>query len=138
MTKAIHARYSRYQTLDIQFTSDKITGFTAGQTASFDVEIFYMPGLVVLQELMQDPNVRNYGFDTLVKGAVPVSISVQVEVRYRQGVAVPEVEEVQNIIASTINGVLLGQELLHSSDVVYACKIVFTACEVQLPFNMYA
>ena len=137
MSKTIHARYSKYQLLSVQFSSSKLEA-TAGTTQSFEVDILYMPGLLDLQDLMNDDNVRNYAFDTLVKGAIPVSISVDYGIKYVQGVIAPEVEEVQQQVADIINGKLIGQELLQSSDVVYASKIIFPAGEVQMPINMNA
>ena len=87
---------------------------------------------------MEDPNVRNFAFDTLIKGAVPVDVSVAFEVQYIQGVTAPSVAVIQAQVATTINGKLIGHDALQSSDIVYASKIIFPEGEVIMPINLFA
>lgn len=136
MSEAIHARYSIYQTLEVQFSAWDI--LVDADSASFEVTVLYMPGLTALQELIETPDVRSYGFDMLIKGAVPVVVNIDVTIRYWKGLNVPEASEFQLAIANTINGKLTGEELLQSSEIVYACKRLFPQGEVSMPIQMFA
>jgi hypothetical protein len=139
MSEAIHARYSKYQILTLQFGAYQVLDAAAlAGSAEFEVDIYYTPSLVALQDYVEDPNVRNYAFDTLIKGAIPIDIQVAFEVQYRQGIVPPDVATVQAQVADIINGKLIGHPALQSSDIVYASKIVFPEGEVIMPINMWA
>lgn len=136
INEAAHARYSVYQTLSVQFTAWDIV--IAEDTASFEVTVLYMPGLQSLQDLVEEPDVRSYGFDMLIKGSVPVVVDVDVTINYWKGLDVPEESEFQLAIANTINGKLTGEEFLQASEIVYACKRLFPQGEIAMPVNMFA
>jgi hypothetical protein len=138
MSEAIHARYSKYQLMSIQFSVyQSLDAEAAAGSAQFEVDIYYTPSLVALQDYVEDPNVRNYAFDTLIKGAVPVDIQIAFEVQYRQGVTPPDAAVIQAQVADIINGKLIGHKALQSSDIVYASKIIFPEGEVIMPINMW-
>lgn len=135
MAEVAHARYSMYQTLSVQFTAWDLP---LNETSlDFEVTVMYMPGLVELQQFVEQPEVRGYGFDLLVKGAVPVTVSLDVTIRYWRGLDAPEAAEFQVAIANMINGKLIGDEYLQSSDVVYACKRLFPQGEVAMPVQLF-
>ena len=136
MVEPIHARYSPYQTLAVTFPlADLLTDV---DTAEFEVEIFYATGLADLQALVTAELNRSYGFDMLIKAAVPIVIEVDLEVRYPQGLEVPPLESFQGVIADVINTKPLSAEALQSSEIVYAVKDLLPLGEVQMPVNMFA
>lgn len=139
MSEPLHARYSKYQTMTVQFeVYQALDVEAAAGSADFEVDIYYTSSLVALQDYVEDPNVRNYAFDTLIKGAIPVDVQVAFEVQYRQGVTAPDAAIIQAQVADIINGKLIGHKALQSSDIVYASKIIFPEGEVIMPINMWA
>lgn len=136
MGEMLHARFSKYQALSAQFST--LQPLTSDSEAQFTVSLLYMPGLSALQELVENPNVRSYGFDMLIKGAVPVVIAPSIDISYPKGMTVPDEEDFQNAVADTINSKPIGEEYLQSSEIVYACKQLFSAGEVAMPIHMFA
>ena len=136
MTEAAHARYSPYQTLSVTFELFDL--LTTVATAEFEVEIFYATGLADLQTLVTAELNRSYGFDMLVKGAIPVVVEVDLEVRYAQGLDVPPLASFQGVISDVINTKPISAEALQASEIVYAVKDLFPLGEVQMPVNMFA
>jgi hypothetical protein len=136
MTEDIHARYSPYQTLSVTFPLPDL--LTEVATAEFEVEIFYATGLQTLQDLVTAELNRSYGFDMLIKAAVPAVIEVDLEVRYPQGLDVPDEATFQSAIADAINAKPLASEALQSSEIVYAVKTLLPQGEVQMPVQMFA
>jgi hypothetical protein len=134
ITEPIHARYSKYQLLEIRFeTSDideSITEFT------FEVDILFMPGLNTLQEYMQGADIRSYAFDTLLKGTIPVLVGVAVTVEYVQGVTPPDVSALQQAVSDEINLQRMRVASLETSKVVYALRDAFPAGDVRMPITL--
>jgi DNA-directed RNA polymerase subunit L len=131
ITEPIHARYSKYQTLTVQFVASDIDASITEQT--FDVDVLFMPGLNTLQEYMQGADIRSYAFDTLVKGTIPVLTSVAVTVEYVQGITPPDLSTLQQAVSDEINLQRMRVSSLESSKVVYALRGAFPAGDVRMP-----
>ena len=135
MTEPLHARYSSFQTLTVEFAS--FAGLSSLSEADFDVSLIYMPGIGTLQDLMDGSDIRSYAFDTLIKAAIPVLIDVGVEIEYTQGTVIPTIGEIQQSIANMINRRGMGTPALHTSDVVYAIKLLFPEGNIRMPVTLY-
>jgi hypothetical protein len=135
MSAPIHARYSPYQLLSVEFTF--IDDPIVDDTADFDLDVLYMPGLLSLQSWLQDPEVRSYSFDTLVKAPVPIVCSFDVEIRYNAGLVAPAVVDLQQTVADTVNLKEVGSGPFQLSDIVYALRAAFQDSEVQMPVQSY-
>lgn len=134
ITQPVHARYSKYQTLTIQFETTGIDDSVTEQ--NFDVDILFMPGLNTLQEYMQGADIRSYAFDTLVKGTIPVLVSVAVTVEYVQGISPPTITALQQAVSDEINLQRMRVGSLESSKVVYALREAFGAGDVRMPITL--
>ena len=135
MERPIHARYSKYQTLVVEFEDDTISPDITEM--DFITSILYMPGVATLQDLMNDVDVRSYSFDTMIKAVIPIITSIHVTLEYVSGITPPSVEVLREEIASIINIKPMGTEALYSSDVVYACKLAFPSANVRMPVNLF-
>jgi hypothetical protein len=133
---ALQARYSKYQTLTVQFETDAVD--PSLDEVDFVVSIIHMPGVGTLQEYLNDPAIRSHAFDHVVKGVVPVVIDVDVDIEYTRGAVVPTVGAIQQAISDNINRKLISAEALYTSDVVYACGVVFSEGTVRMPINLRA
>lgn len=134
ITEPIHARYSKYQTLTVQFTATDIDESIS--ELDFEVDVLFMPGLNTLQEYMQGADIRSYAFDTLVKGTIPVLVSVAATVEYAQGVTPPTIATLQQAVSDEINLQRMRVASLESSKVVYAIRDEFSAGEVRMPVTL--
>lgn len=132
----IHARYSGFQTMSILFAADNIE--PAVTESSFNVDIVFMPGLASVQDLVENISVRNFSFDAVVKGAVPMMIQTAIEYRFLQGLTPPNAADVQQQISDIINSKSIGTEALLVSEIIAAAKTAFPTAEVQMPINLLA
>ena len=89
MSEAAHARYSSFQTMTVVVDSTDLQG-SVGDALTLDLNVLHMPGIGAIQDLVDDPSVKNYAFDTMVKGAIPVLVGVHVTMEYVQGITPPE------------------------------------------------
>jgi hypothetical protein len=135
MTTPLHARYSAFQTLEIEFRADDIAESIT--EATFTANVFYMPGVGALQDFVDGEDVRSYAYDQVIKGAIPVLIGANLEVEYRQGIEAPDVSVIQTAICNVINAKRMGTEVFYASEVVYAVKLVFPDGEVKMPINLF-
>lgn len=131
---AIHARYSQYQTLSIQFETDAVEASL--DEASFVVSVLHMPGVGSLQDYLNDPGIRSHAFDHVLKSAIPIVTEVDVQIEYARGVTPPTIPVLQQGISNVINRKLIGLEALYTSDIVYACRYTFPAGVVRMPINL--
>lgn len=135
MTEQAHARYSMYQTMSVQFRADDIP--SAVTSATFIVDVLYMPGVAALQAMVQDDSVRSYSFDMLIKAAIPILVAVSVDLEYPRGFAPPTATQMQRAISDVINLKAIGTTELAASDVIYAIKLLFPEALVKMPINMF-
>ena len=90
-----------------------------------------------IQDLVDDPSVKNYAFDTMVKGAIPVLVGVHVTMEYVQGITPPEEADVQQAVADAINAKSIGAEYLSTAEVVVTANEAFPDGEVKMPVNLF-
>jgi hypothetical protein len=135
MNEAIHARYSAYQVMTAVIDTTAIPDTL--DEADVQVEVLYMPGVGVVQDLLSDPSVRNYSFDILAKGVIPVITSVHVDIEYPAGIQPPTVGDVQQVVANQINSLGIGVEGLLTSEIIASVKNLFPEGEVQMPVRLF-
>lgn len=131
---ALHARYSQYQTLSIQFENMSVDSSLTD--ANFVVRVVHMPGVGALQDYLNDPGIRSHAFDHVLKGGIPIVTEVDVEIEYARGISPPSVVDLQQSVADTINLSLIGVEALYTSDVAVACRVIFPEGVVRMPINL--
>jgi len=131
ITAPEHARYSKYQTLHVLLTAVDIND--AITTADFEVDVLFMPGIATLQEYVNDPDIRSYAFDTLIKATVPVITGVSVTIEYSQGVTPPSLDVLQQAVSNELNLQRMRTSSLESSKVVYALKDAFPLGYTRMP-----
>ena len=129
------ARYSMYQTLQVGIYS---TGLPDEDTLTFTMVVMHMPGVAELQALVNGETYRNFAFDMLIRGVIPLIVSPQLEIRYAQGITAPTEAELQQAVAAAINAKPLADEKLQASEIIHACKQAFAGGEVQMPISMTA
>jgi len=134
MTKVVHGRYSKYQTLQVTFIDEDIDAATT--THDFDLDVFFMPGIAAIQDFVNSVEVRSFSFDNVIKAVVPVVISASVEVEYIQGLTPPSAEKIAQQISDIINLKAIGTDSLQSSDIVYAVKLLFPQGTVRMPLQL--
>jgi hypothetical protein len=134
ITEVAHARYSKFQTLLVTFEATSVQASVT--ETEFEVDILFMPGIAAVQDIVEDPDIKNRSFDTLVKGVIPVFLNIRVEVTYQQGAVAPTVDEATQAVCDAVNGKLVGTEKFLSSDVVFALKELFSLGDVQMPVYM--
>ena len=136
ITSAEQARYSKYQTLSIQFETDLVP--TADTEVEFKALVLHMPGIGTLQDYIDDDSIRSFSFDHVIKAVIPVIIEADVDIEYVQGVTAPDAGVIQQAISDVINLKNIGTEALYVSDIVYAVRLVFTNSVVRMPVNLRA
>lgn len=116
--------FSRYQTVIAQFTDDvsSHTGLAPGATRDYDVEVVMMPLIDTAQDALNAYDIRSYGADLLVRGAIPCFVQLSFTIQKPSTVADPDVEDIQNALASAVNNVPFIGRLYASNlhDVIHA------------------
>jgi len=136
VSSALHARYSKYQTMHIGFETTAVD--SAVSTASFEVTVFYMPGVETLQDFLNGAGVRSHAFDHVVKAVIPVIVDLDVDIEYSAGVTPPTAGSLRQSISDIINLKAVGVEALFASDIVYATRLAFVDSTVRMPVNLRA
>jgi len=136
MSETIHARYSQFQTMAVLFNADNVDSATT--EAVFQVDVLFMPGLDVVQDILGAQNTKNFSFDALSKAAIAVVVTALIEIKHIQGIAPPTTEAVRQEICDTVNGLTIGTEALLVSEIIAAAKRIFPEGEVQVPINLLA
>lgn len=131
---AAAARYSTYQTLSIDFETTALPA--ASSSESVEIDVLYAPGIDDLQAYVNSAGVRSYSFDMLIRAAVPVVVEVSVELEYTTGVTAPELGVIQQKVADIINLKPMGSKALYTTDIAYACNLVFPMATVRTPVQL--
>lgn len=99
---ATDAAFSRYQTITI--TGETLAyDFEVDDTTEIEVGISYMPGIATAQAMANSRQHRFIGGDTLVRAAIPVYLSIGVDVHARRSISLPDPQAIRNAVASLIN-----------------------------------
>lgn len=96
--------YTRYQTAIVKFTDPATASTTAvGTKVNYDVYVSRIPDISTLHAKTVDRDERAPAGDYLIKAAVPAYTAVSIIVYQRANTAAPDVEAIQNAVASQIN-----------------------------------
>lgn len=97
--------YTRFQTIIMRFrdTIKSTTGLSVGDTAVYNVDVRYMPGLADIQETFSDRDARNAAGDVLVKAPIPCFLAVTFVVEKEPGQLDPDTNAIADAISEFVN-----------------------------------
>lgn len=101
--------YSRYQTAVIQFVdtvTDAIALVIGTSTQDYQVVTQVMPLIAEVQDFLLGRDVRPPMCDVEVKAAIPAFTTVTCTVNYDTNTDAPDVTDIQNVVASAVNGLI--------------------------------
>ena len=125
------ARFSPYQNCVVEFN---YTGIDPDiDNPQFTVEVAYMPNIDAVQDFVSDPETRSPAADYVVKGAVPVFMSIEVVVSYPISGDLPDETIIQNTVAEAVNNVPQGQSFLSGAEIACAIQNIYPDVIVKLP-----
>lgn len=124
------ARLSTKQVTKISFT----TGTGSTQTAT--VFCTYIPGIEALQKYIDDDAEHFIGQDTMVKGAVPVEITVSCGYSASTMLSDDQVTVLRQTITDYINSIPVGTRSINFSDLRTVCAAAVPAADLRLPCVM--
>lgn len=99
---ASDAAFSRFQTMAVTLSSP-MNDYEVGDTAELDVTLVGMPDIAEAQTIVSDRAFRFVGGDTVIKAAVPVFVSVGVQIHARPGVLLANADNIRSAVASYFN-----------------------------------
>jgi hypothetical protein len=127
-------RYSAYQNCAVEFD---YSGVPSDDTApSFVLEVVYIPGIKSTQAFVADPETRTPAADYVVKAAVPLFTSVELNVSYEPSGGIPDVEIIKEAVAAKVNSVPMGQSFLSGAEIACAVSSIYSDVVVKLPVVM--
>lgn len=116
------ASYSRYQTLNVLFTDTppNAADLDVGSEATYTVILWQMPLIAEAQDFLNDPARLPKTTDIVVRAAVPVDLSVTINVSRRQGAQSVDEASIQSSVSSHVQqlgfvGRLTATEVAHSA-----------------------
>ena len=131
---AEEARFSAYQTLDLEFYD---SAAASGETSlNYVFTVSYMPNIGLLQEYVENEENRASSFDIVVKAMIPIQVGGELTVSYPSGVVPPATEDIETAITQSINSTRSGASQLHTSILVQACNSVFPEGTVLMPVRL--
>lgn len=89
--------------LHVVFTDTSDAELVPGEDYTYTVEVFKMPTVSGVSNYAYDPAVRPAGTDYLVRAGVPCMLEVALEITTPAGQARPLAEDVQVVVAETVN-----------------------------------
>lgn len=128
------ARYSVYQTANVQFAFNEITD----TDTEFEVTLEAMPGLESLQDYLNRRDVRNEAHDVLVRAPNPASVSITMIVERPTGDTLTTAADLQAVVANAVNATDIGIDGLDASLLVNAVEGHDPALHVAFPISMQA
>lgn len=102
ITRAVDAAFSRFQTAAVTLQSAS-TGVTVGDTQDITIDALMIDRIADAQTLVGDRAHRFVGGDTLVKAAVPVFVSVGIQIHARPGVTLSNANAIRVAVANFLN-----------------------------------
>ena len=111
------ARFSSLQTVDVYFNT---ISPAATDTIAINIEYSYMRDIKELQSYVDNSDVRSVGLDTVVKGAIPCLIDLDLHVEARS-TEVSE-EDIKQAILSKIHSLPIGTKSFTAEDIISSLK----------------
>ena len=129
-------RFSAFQNCSVEF---EYTGVPEDDTEpEFTVDLIYSPSIDAIQNFVSDPLTRTPAADYLVKAAVPLFLSVAVNIAYNPSADRPDESTIKQAIASTINSIPMGQRFLSGAEIACAVTAIYPDTVVKLPVGIDA
>lgn len=113
------ATFSRYQTATVYVEDTPQLSNPSATSRTVQVSLWYQPGIAAVQSLVSQRQTRYPAGDTLVRGAIPLSLSIVVRMRSSSGEDIPEAEQLRQAVLSEISRKPL-RTALYDSDIVIA------------------
>lgn len=111
------ARFSSLQTVTIYFKSSDPS---VEDTLAVNIEYLYMRDIKELQSYVDTNDVRSVGLDTVVKGAIPCLLDLDMHVESRSTEV--SVEDIKQAILSTIHNLPIGTTSFTAEDIINALR----------------
>ncbi len=104
ITNGAEASYTRYQTITVLFTDTPpgADSMVVGDTATYTATLWKMPLIAEAQDFLNDPTRLPKTTDVVVRAAVPIDMSITVNVSRRQGAQSIDEAAIQAAIASHV------------------------------------
>lgn len=120
ISTAQDARYTKYQTCDVEFECFETTA-----TKNFSVSFSYMPLIADIQDYVLADNNRIVTADYLVKAIVPCHVTLGLRLYRKDPLVDLPVVNIKRDIFNYINGLQLGEDLVVSSiiDICHNYKV---------------
>ena len=129
-------RYSSYQNCAVEFDYEAVPEDDVSPV--FTVEMVYMPSIRAVQDFVSDPATRAPAVDYVVKAAVPLFMSVDLNVSYNPADNIPDAEKVASAVANVVNSIPEGQRFLSGASISCAVNDIYPDAVVKLPVTMEA
>lgn len=127
------ARLSTKQTTSVSF---QLATDIVGCTAS--VSCTYVPGILALQNYIDQDENHFIGQDTMVKAAVPVEVSISCGYAASSMLEDDQVELLKQTIEDYVNNIQVGTRTINFSDLRRVCASAVPAADLRLPCVMVA
>ena len=129
-------RYSSFQNCSVEFD---YAGVAAEDTSpEFILEVSYLPTLAGVQDFVSDPDTRTPAADYVVKAAVPLFLSIELNVSYESADDRPVEYSISEVVAEAVNSVPMGQSFLSGAEIACAVTDLYPNTVVKLPVIMEA
>ena len=110
ISQAIDARYTKYQTCDIEFEYDSLNS-----TEDFTVTFSYMPLVKDIQDYILSDDNRIISADYLVKAAIPCNVSIGLNLHKRSSSTSLPIADIKKDIFDYVNSIPFGEDLIVSN-----------------------
>lgn len=117
VTTVEEARFSKYQTCDVEFEYQDPNNAT---TAEFDLLISYQPDIGTIQDMFLSGEERIACADYLVRAALPCYVSVSLKIHRKSTTTELPVDQIKQDIYNYINSLKFGEDL-YASEIVDIC-----------------
>jgi hypothetical protein len=132
-TSSWQTRFSKFQTVGIEFEFVLPESPTLGQTETMIFSLIGMPGIEAQQDAVSALDVRDLTGDFLVKAPSPVFVSVEMRVLYYDAADVPDTSAIADAVAKAINDTPMRRGYLTTADLVAAAYSVNTNMTILMP-----
>ena len=127
--------FSRYCAVTVTFT-DTASTLSVGQTATYSAYVLYMPDIAAVQTFVNSRARRGPASDYLVRGAIPVMVSVGLKVVSESATTV-DTNSIKSAIANAVNGMTFSVGKLPSSVIIDAAHSqLATGQYVKMPISL--
>lgn len=128
---AAGARLSTLQTLILTFDTN-----ASLQELQSSITVMYMPGVSAIQTFMDSDVNQFVGQSLLVKGAVPITVTLACKLEYNGTPDENVINGIKQCMAARVNAYPVGAEALNFSDLQDAVRTSYPEASIRLPCSM--